>query len=75
MDLLFTISITIILNFAFVFYLEKIASILNIYDYPDNIRKKHKTPTNYYALKHKKAVILSIENTQPTASFYYYQIS
>ena len=36
--------------------------------------KKNKTPTNYYALAHKKGLILSIDNIQPIENYYYYQI-
>ena len=35
----------IILNIFFVFYLEKISKILNLFDLPDNKRKLHKKKT------------------------------
>ena len=34
----------IIINFLFIFYFEKISAILNIYDYPDKVRKFHEKP-------------------------------
>ena len=40
----FPIIIVFLLNFIFYYSHEKIASFLNIYDYPDEIRKKHSKP-------------------------------
>jgi UDP-GlcNAc:undecaprenyl-phosphate GlcNAc-1-phosphate transferase len=38
------ILLLILLNFFFIFYQKKISKIINIYDYPDNIRKFQEIP-------------------------------
>ena len=43
----FPIIIVFLLNFIFYYSHEKIASFLNIYDYPDEIRKKHPNPFRF----------------------------
>ena len=41
---IYFISLILIFNFFFYYYFENISKILNIYDFPDKIRKKHPRP-------------------------------